>query len=139
MNELISRHQLNLRFASAEDVASVKKLAAKNHMTTSAFLRWVAHTHANKENVMIDIAPLENIQLELRREGNNLNQLAHFMNTHSRTCDKLDLEMIKEAQLNHSQVLGRVLDALDALDAEAEKYNITLFDSRENEEEQNED
>lgn len=125
--------------ASPDEKKELQRLAAANHMTTSGFLRWVAHTHANKENVMIDIAPLEKIQLELRREGNNLNQLAHFMNTHSRTCDKLDLEMIREAQVNHSQVLGRVLDALDALDAQAEKYNIVLFDSRENEEEQNED
>ena len=138
MNAVARKIRLCVRL-NFDELKEITLVARTLNLKPSTYLRFLALNTSQSQFITLDVAPLKKANFELAKQGNNLNQIAHFMNTHSHTCDKLDLEMIREAIEQQGQARNQVRQLLSALRQQAEENNIVLFDSRENEEEQNED
>lgn len=110
--------RLELRLTPAEK-KSFEKVAERQQMTLSAFMRFAARNVAAKEIVEIDMAPLRVAMYELRKQGTNLNQLMFFLNTHREQCSETDLENVNKVLSEQWNALRKLLNAFDTVKKKA--------------------
>lgn len=96
----------------------MQTLAEKSNLTLTDYAIW-SMMNGNKPVYTIDSNTLMDIQLELARQGNNLNQIAHALNyIISTTMPRPEqeeaigvaLKVISEEQENCSKAVNAVLD-----------------------------
>lgn len=64
---------------SADAKAAIRKAAAEHGMTITDYAVW-SMLHVEHSAYVIDEAELRMVRIELARQGNNLNQIAHALN-----------------------------------------------------------
>lgn len=104
-------------------------LVEKSNLSFTEYAIW-SMLNSNKPVYTIDRNALMDIQLELARQGNNLNQIAHALNyIISRTMSPADQEhaievVLGEINLEHEKVIEAVNTVLDL---QQKVYKTTLL------------
>ena len=104
-------------------------LVEKSNLSFTEYAIW-SMLNSNKPVYTIDRNALMDIQLELARQGNNLNQIAHALNyIISRTMPPADQEhaievVLGEINLEHEKVIEAVNTVLDL---QQKVYKTTLL------------
>ncbi len=104
-------------------------LVEKSNLSFTEYAIW-SMMNSNKPVYTIDRNVLMDIQLELARQGNNLNQIAHALNyIISRTMPPADQEhaievVLGEINLEHEKVIEAVNTVLDL---QQKVYKTTLL------------
>lgn len=99
--------QFNLRL-SKNDKDKITELSKKFNLSKSDFIRYAIHSLDKRETIEVDVSPLRTMAYELRKQGTNLNQMMYYLNSHSRTCTKDDLESIRNTLKHQEQTLDQV-------------------------------
>lgn len=74
---------ISIRMTESE-LKTLKRKARKSKMAASEYVRAML-IHSDDLNItMVDMEPLEKLAFELQRQGVNLNELTHRLNTHGK-------------------------------------------------------
>lgn len=71
---------LSLR-VSEEELATVKEKASFAKLTLSEYVRLKCTQDESRPTIIVDCNLLANLLVQIKREGNNLNQLTRYVNT----------------------------------------------------------
>ena len=116
-----------------EEKDEIEQFAKARHLTTSSYLRYLIYND-KKDDITIDVAPLQQTVHELRKQGTNLNQLMYFLNAHSSTCTQADLDNIRDTLRQESKVLEETVRTVYGLQQEAQNYKLLLKSSAQEQE-----
>ena len=78
--------RLNIRLEESE-LIQIKDNAARADISTSEYVRRRCLTSEGRPCIIVDIKALEDIHVQLRRTGNNLNQIARELNTRHKPAE----------------------------------------------------
>ena len=105
----------------------IESEAEKKNMTVSAYIRFLVFSAREKKHIEIDMLPLRTATYELRKQGNNLNQLMYFLNSHSSNCTKNDIENVRYTLQKEGKALEKLMEALMRVNTMSKQHKISLI------------
>lgn len=103
-----SRKEFTVIF-SLEEAKQIEAYAAEKQMSVIEFIKSYVKTYkTDSEYILPKNAELKNLILEIRRIGNNINQIARYINTNKRINEN-DLKILEDRL---SQLENIIVDAL---------------------------